>query len=587
MKASVLYSLAALGGALLLPLQVCAQVRVPFTRHRTGAVAKRAPATRRAQGSSSPPNITFFGGEGTYIVNATIGTPPQALSFALTLSADESWVPDVEYCDPDSMSLTWEGCIYGSYQHNKSSTYVSEDNEYFDLEYVDDNWASGDTMRETIGLPGGASVSNLTMGLASEASQWMAVMALGLNSSHGYTDSYGYSDEMPTLPGRMVDGGLINSTAYSMWLDDEAAGTGNILFGAIDTAAIDGTLKRISIKREQYDEEYETYTFSSTFDVYVQAFNYTESSSGVGSPLIQNTTALPLVTIDPTYSVSVLPDDLATAIWRAAGADTNAYYPYATVPCAWRGNLTGQLSVQLDRVGVDGGPVLTVPLGDLVLSEDYWSYDDWSYGNDYDDSDYDEDYGDYDSGTSTEYCLFGVQSTNTTSSSSYSSSQYTLGGGMLKRAYMVFDLANEELAIAPVKFNAAGESIVAFASYGAAIPESTGTTNKCYGCPESSSASSGSDSSGSSGGLPGSIKGLIAGLSIVAAVMVGVAIWGIVMCCRASRKGVANEKGAMDPVGDANTQEPAVSGPHGPGSQPDGGETAIPSRVATSADNQA
>ncbi|KAI0123189.1 hypothetical protein BJ170DRAFT_103428 [Xylariales sp. AK1849] len=89
---------------------VYAQVHFPFARQSTHQAA--------LQRRSIP--VNFFGAEWTYVVNATVGTPPQDLSFSLTVSADESWVPDAEYCDPDSELVHYDsgGCPYGSFDLN-------------------------------------------------------------------------------------------------------------------------------------------------------------------------------------------------------------------------------------------------------------------------------------------------------------------------------------------------------------------------------------------------------------------------------------------------------------------------------------
>ncbi|KAH6652439.1 aspartic peptidase domain-containing protein [Truncatella angustata] len=533
MKTSALSAVAA--AFLSLPSEVVAHVRLPFARQST---TSQSTTERR----SVPADI--FSAENTYVVNATVGTPPQNLSFALTLSADESWVPDAQYCDADSTYLRYEGCIYGSYNHNVSSTFVRPGTGSFSASYLDGTYAYGDRIRETIGFLGGSSVSNLTMGLAQQSNLWMGVMALGFNDSYS----------VPNLPDRMLADGLINSTAYSLWIESEDAATGSLLFGAIDTAAIDGTLKRFQVQREHYSSTYSYYTTSNTFDVYIQSFNATRTNDGSLSPLIQNTTALPLITIDPTYSVSVLPEEIATAIWALAGAAYDDLWDYATIPCDYRNNLTGSLAIQLDSVGADGGPILNVPLSDLIVSEDIWSHSSW----------------DYDTNNSTTTCLFGVQTTNDTS---YTFSSYednwTLGSGMLRRQYMVFDLANEEVAMAPVKFGSveSDSDVIPFSVYGAKIPESTGDDSKCYAddeCSSSGSTSRGGSSSGSdnSDSLSGDVIGMIVGFSILGVAMLAVAIWGIIRCCRDNSKygrtAVVAEKGALDEE-DANRAQQTSS----------------------------
>lgn len=515
MRASIRFAAAAAAALLAFPTEVIAQVRLPFSR--------QSRSSQSATQKRSLP-VDLFSAESTYVVNATVGTPPQDVSFRLALSSYESWVPDTQYCDSDSYYYSrYEGCIYGSYNHNVSSTFVRSDNDDTFYAYdLNGNYAYGDRINETVGFATGQNVSSVSMGLASEASKWIGVMALGFNDS--------YSEES-TILDQMLATGLINSTAYSLWVDQEDGATGHVLFGAIDKSAFDGTLKRFSVDRQHYDES-TSYSYSNTFDVYIQGLNASQSSDGIFAPLFQNTSALPMVTIDPTASLSVLPEEIANAIWDLAGAKYDETYDSAVIPCSYRDNLTAELAIQLSSV--DDGPIFNVPLSDLVLSEDSMS-DILGYSYSY----YSDDTTD-----NTTYCLFGVQMTNDTSYAYYSyEDNWMLGGGMLKRQYMVFDLANEDVAMAPVKFGASDPAessadVVAFSQYGAKIPESTGEESRCYADDDdcNTSSSSGrygsSASSSDSDGLSGDYIGMIVGFSILGAVMLGVAIWGIVRCCR-------------------------------------------------------
>ncbi|ETS77288.1 hypothetical protein PFICI_11162 [Pestalotiopsis fici W106-1] len=517
MRTSILFAVAAAAGA-------SAQIRLPFSRQSY----PRQPSTQKRTVTAE-----LFSADSRYVVNATVGTPPQHVSFQLTLSSDQSWVPDAQYCNTDSYYSyysKYEGCIGGSYNHNVSSTYVNgdEDDDTFYVYDLSDRYAYGKTMNETIGFAGGQNVSNLNLGRASEADTWGGVMALGYNGTYSYN---------PNILDRMLALGFINSTSYSLWVDQEDAETGHVLFGAIDTSAIDGTLKRFSVDRSHYDESSYSWSYTNTFSASIVGLNSSSSSDGSFAPVISNTSALPLVTLDPTSSLSVVPEEVAHAIWDLTGAHYDELLDIAIIPCSSRDTLTEELAIQLSSL--DEGPVFNVPLSDLVMADNSLSdIIDYYY---YYSTDEETDYSDY--------CLFGVQMTN---DSSYTYSRYednwVLGGGMLKRQYMVFDLANEDVAMAPIKFGGSdgsdsSDTVIAFSMYGAKIPESTGEDSKCYAddeeCNGSSSGSgrSGSSSSSSSSDSDGwneqsDYIGLIVGFSILGAVMLGIAIWGIVKCCR-------------------------------------------------------
>jgi hypothetical protein len=50
------------------------------------------------------------------------------------------------------------------------------------------------------------------------------------------------------IPAQMVAQGLINSNAYSLFLNDLNASTGNILFGGVDTARYNGPLATLPLQ---------------------------------------------------------------------------------------------------------------------------------------------------------------------------------------------------------------------------------------------------------------------------------------------------------------------------------------------------
>lgn len=55
------------------------------------------------------------------------------------------------------------------------------------------------------------------------------------------------TDRYPNFPEALVNNGLTNSVAYSMWLDDAATGPGSLLFGGVNTAKYTGELHTLPI----------------------------------------------------------------------------------------------------------------------------------------------------------------------------------------------------------------------------------------------------------------------------------------------------------------------------------------------------
>lgn len=396
---------------------------------------------------------------------------------------------------------------------NLSSSYKPQDsnddegyssyNYDFYATYDDGSYAYGDYFNDVITL-GGATVPNFTMGLVNETDMYIGVLGIGYNDS-----------THDTLPDRLLEQGLINSTAYSIWVDDEQASSGNLLFGAIDTTKFDGTLARVtsynslemvvaiaSINATTKDSDGPiSITYSDTDD-------YSSSSS-------QSSDYLFTAAFSPPDSVSYLPTDVASQIWELAGAYYESNVDVALISCSAANDTTTTFSLQLGQ-GIYG-PIITATVADLVVPHEAVDLTVWSTYYTEDDSD---------------VCLFGVQ--NSTSEYNYSTGTYRLGSTLLRRTYSVFDLVNRQIAVAPVKFGATATSnIVPFSAYGASVPSST--MHCIYSdCYETSSDGTDSDVSDSSSTLPpgvlslGAVLGISLGIGL-GALAVGIAgflFWG-------------------------------------------------------------
>lgn len=406
--------------------------------------------------------------EWTYVVNATVGTPGQPVSLIISPSASDTWVPDAhsyectEY-EPD------EYCKWGTFEFEESSTYEAQapsdysDSYYsssgFSYDYTDGNYGYGEYFNDVLDL-GGVGVTNFSMGLVNQTSRWIGTLGIGYNDST-------YSN----LPDRLLENGLINSTAYSVWLDDERATTGSLLFGAVDTAKFSGNLTRINASK--YSSNY------LSFGIYLNSINATTDDSS--SVYTLDSEELPLsVSVSPSDSISILPTDIATQIWQLVGATYDEDWGRALIPCD-AANSTETFTFQL--AGTDG-PIIEATMADLVISADQFVDSTWSW----------------DTSSEITQCLFGIQ--NSSSYYYYYDDYYTLGSTLLRRTYTVFDLVNDEVAVAPVNFGSDESNVVPFPVYGATIPSAT---LKCgsYGCytgtATSYTGSGGGSGSGGSG----------------------------------------------------------------------------------------
>lgn len=408
----------------------------------------------------------------------------------------------------------------------------------FSNTYDDGSYAYGDYFNDSIAL-GNVSLDDFTVGLVNSTNRYIGMLGLGYNDS-----------EHSTFTDRLVSEGLINSKTYSLWVDDSDASSGNILFGAIDTTKFEGSLFRVA---SYYSGVQMLMTISSinattkdsdgpitiTYDADSDDSYYGSSSTSPSSSSSSSSSSsdyLFSATFAPTDSLSVLPDDVASQFWEFAGAYYDSDVEMALIGCDAVNDDSTNFTFRLGRG--PNGPNITAALEDLIVPV-----------TDVDVTTYSSSYF---SSLDTDVCLFGVQNRSILSSSSYSyTSDYSLGSGILRRTYSVFDFVNNEIAIAPVKFGATETSnVVAFATYGSTAPSSTMlcVLSSCSKTTTSSDGtSSGGGSNGGNDGLPSDILSVPAlvgvslgvGLGALSVGIIGFLIWRHRMRRRMAGKDVA------------------------------------------------
>ncbi len=156
------------------------------------------------------------------------------------------------------------------------------------------------------------------------------------------------------------------------------------------------------------------------------------------------------VVLDSGTTLSYLPQDLAEQVWREAGAVYFPTFGAALVPCSMQ-NSKGAFSFGFAG---PGGPQISVTMDELVLDISTTQNPVFPSGQ-------------Y---QGQEACQFGLQN--------LSSDPFLLGDTFLRSAYVVYDLINNEVGIAPTDFNATSSNVVAFASSGAPIPSATLAPNQ-------------------------------------------------------------------------------------------------------------
>lgn len=357
-----------------------------------------------------------------YYINVTIGTPGRNFSLHLDTGSSDTWVnaPSSNLCQEKSRPCDFSG----TYLANDSSTYEYIGNN-FDITYVDGSGARGDYASDTFTI-GNTKLNRLQFGIGYSSTNAQGLVGIGYALSEVQTRV-----GLPTynnLPVQMVADGLINSNAYSIWLNDLDAPTGTILFGGVDAAKYEGDLLTLPVQTPEKGE-YKNLMVTMTGLSLSQSRS---SSNGNGNG--DNTTQFSkdnlalAVLLDTGSTLSYLPREIVKPLYDAIGVtimpnpkgNLDAY-----VPCSFRSSSQSVIfsfSSQLQ---------ITVPMSELVLNQTT-----------------NNKLPRMPDGV-TDACLFGIQERNVNCTGSN-----TLGDTFLRSAYVVFDLDNNEISMAQTRFNA-------------------------------------------------------------------------------------------------------------------------------------
>lgn len=224
------------------------------------------------------------------------------------------------------------------------------------------------------------------------------------------------------MPQKLVDDGDITTNAYSLWLNDLDASTGSILFGGVDTDKYEGTLSKLPIVPEQ-----------GIYAEFIIALTGMGMNGNAGSLFDNETIA---VLLDSGSSLMYLPDNVVRALYQTYNAQYDSSQGAAFVDCDLA-NQDGSLEFTFSE------PTISVPLNELVIVAGYQGGE--------------------------PVCILGVGPAGDSIS--------VLGDTFLRSAYVVYDLENNEIALAQTNFNATSSNIQEIQSGEDGVPNASEVAN--------------------------------------------------------------------------------------------------------------
>lgn len=369
-----------------------------------------------------------------YTVNITVGDPPQEFQANLDTGSSDLWVIDKNnpFCaktdEQWQMAFQYEEYIAcnmsGTFDPGASTTLNKTDEDCY-FAYGGTGTAKGKWAYDDVGIAG-TTIKQLRLGVAEVANNTM-VLGIGLPRGE-YGVTYFNDEPYPNLPARMAQEGIINSNAYSLWLNDLDSNSGSILFGGVDHAKYEGTLQTLPIVDAAY------YYHQTTLSVMMSGL--TLSPKEDDSNPVQLFSGNIAVMLDSGSSMCSLPyevvNNFGDAIDGEYASETGLYYT--------RCNYEGYLEFEFN------GFSIKAPFSDFLSpagsGDTYSTYSD-----------------------GTPQCFIGMKQ------SAYSDGPYILGDSFLRNAYVVYDLDRMEISMAQAKFGVSDSNIEAIDSNG--VPSAT------------------------------------------------------------------------------------------------------------------
>ncbi|PNY24694.1 aspartic-type endopeptidase opsB [Tolypocladium capitatum] len=379
-----------------------------------------------------------------YYLNISMGTPPQDLRMHVDTGSSDLWVntPRSAVCSQSS-----QPCVSsGTYTANESSTYEYV-GSYFNISYVDGSGAAGDYVTDTLHVDG-HDFAGFQFGIGYDSSSPQSVLGIGYPVNEVQVARSGLK-AYQNMPARMAADGVIASSAYSLWLNDLDANTGSILFGGVDASRYSGDLVSVPIQQ-----------VGGTF----LEFFITMTGLDMGSVAVAQGMAL-AVLLDSGSSLTYLPNDLTESVYDAVNASYQEVDGVAFVPCSLRDS-DATMSFRFSSPAA-----VEVLVRDMILDLDDATGKALTFDN------------------GVQACLFGISPAGTSTS--------VLGDTFLRSAYVVYDMANNEIALAQARFNASEPDVHEIGGGGSPVPSAVAAKTPvaaASGLPVGGSAGDGNQS---------------------------------------------------------------------------------------------
>ena len=410
------------------------------------AKVKKDVARSGLQRRANTVSEALYNGQNLYIANISIGTPPQEMSVQLDTGSSDLWVPasDSNICKQPSCDA------WGSFNSTASKTFEElDDLGYFNIGYGDGSQYAGEYFSDNLVI-GDSTLKGVTMAVAEEAENLVGdgsaignngLMGIGFDTNEARLDQDPRERPYLGVVSQLKKQGLIKTLSYSLWLDDEDAQTGSILFGGVDTSKYVAPL--IALPMVRFEPQDPTVN-----EVAIEMTSIGLTDGSGTSSLTDSKLVVPAL-LDSGTTLIQLPTDMAQKILDTVGGILDPSIPQPLVPC----NLSTAKATYVFGFGGSSGPKVNVPISQLIDPPDGTVFADGTLA-----------------------CGFDIIGN--------SEGQVILGDSFLRSAYVVYHLGAKTIALANSNINPGSSSDIQEIT-GNSIPSIQGNVLPSVALPES------------------------------------------------------------------------------------------------------
>ncbi|KAL3426967.1 hypothetical protein PVAG01_00476 [Phlyctema vagabunda] len=251
-------------------------------------------------------------------LNIGVGTPRQDILSILDTGSSDLWVPQTgsRLCRDIQQQCTGTTFSTNSYSSINSTTSSEITTPAFYTSYVNGVEINGSFVRESVAF-GNTTTTSVQIGVGTDGtlpSSLFPIAGLGYKNFEGIVEK-GETPYDNTVAG-MKSAGLINSTAFGLYLNDFRSEEGSIVFGGYDTAKFNGSLKSVPLVP---DNDNRITTFYIKWDTFEFEAGDTQKSKSRRATCLNMAPpqGLPAALIDSGDPAWTLSEDILTRMGEA------------------------------------------------------------------------------------------------------------------------------------------------------------------------------------------------------------------------------------------------------------------------------